>query len=161
MDSTGNFTTPINLGNMINGTGYEVEASVTHDGNYLFFISKRSGDLNENPYWVDAGIIDKLNPFTGIDEESGKIPDSIILFQNYPNPFNPSTVITFSLNKKQLAQISIYNVRGELVKELLNGATPAGINKVAFDASGLNSGVYFYKLSTSEKTVVNKMILIK
>ena len=58
-------------------------------------------------------------------------------------------------------KLAVYNAKGQLVKTLFNGMQKAGIHSVEFDGSGMNSGVYFYKLTTPEKSYVNKMVLTK
>lgn len=88
-------------------------------------------------------------------------PAETKLHNNYPNPFNPATKINFELNGLNFTKLTVYNSKGELVKTLVNGLKPAGKFSVIFNASGLNSGVYFYKLETNGKSIVNKMILLK
>jgi len=88
-------------------------------------------------------------------------PADFELFHNYPNPFNPETNIRFSLKSKTLVSLNIFNIKGELVKNLLKEELPAGMHNYKFNASGLNSGVYFYKIETSTKNQVQKMVLIK
>jgi len=85
-----------------------------------------------------------------------------VLEQNYPNPFNPSTSIKFGFQNDTRAEVKVYNVIGAEVATLFNGMADAGrIYEVTFDASGLASGTYFYKLVTPDKTDVRKMILMK
>jgi len=85
-----------------------------------------------------------------------------VLEQNYPNPFNPSTSIKFGFQQDTRAEVKVYNVIGAEVATLFNGIADAGrIYEVTFDASGLASGTYFYKLVTPDKTDVRKMILMK
>lgn len=88
-------------------------------------------------------------------------PADFELFHNYPNPFNPETIISFSLKSKTLVSLNIFNIKGELVKNMLKEELTAGMHHYKFNASGLNSGVYFYKLETSTKNQVQKMVLIK
>lgn len=83
------------------------------------------------------------------------------LAQNYPNPFNPSTTIEYSLKKQGNVQIEIYNVIGQRVTTLFNGAQPAGSYKLEWNAKGLASGVYFYRIRAGEFTQVKKMMLLK
>lgn len=88
------------------------------------------------------------------------------LNQNYPNPFNPETTISFNLDKKQSAKISIYNVKGQLVKELINQELNKGQHSVVWDGKdnygkNCSTGVYFYRLTTDTTTHQKKMILIK
>ncbi|QOJ28446.1 MAG: T9SS type A sorting domain-containing protein [Ignavibacteriales bacterium] len=85
-----------------------------------------------------------------------------VLEQNFPNPFNPSTSIKFGFQTDTRAEVKVYNVIGAEVATLFNGMADAGrIYEVTFDASGLASGTYFYKLVTPDKTDVRKMILMK
>lgn len=90
-----------------------------------------------------------------------EVPSQFSLSQNYPNPFNPSTVISFSLPETSNISLTIYNSLGELVKELYNGNMDAGNHKVEFNASGLSSGIYFYKLTTDNFSSIKKMTLTK
>jgi len=88
-------------------------------------------------------------------------PQKDKLLQNYPNPFNPVTTISYDLKATGNIKLSVYNAKGELVRTLVNGTQNAGLHRVDFKASMLNSGVYFYKLETEGTSLVNKMILCK
>jgi hypothetical protein len=81
--------------------------------------------------------------------------------QNYPNPFNPSTTINFILPQPADVKLFIFNSLGEKVAELLNREMNAGFQSINFDASNLNSGLYFYRISTGNFVDVKKMMLIK
>ncbi|MBU0472812.1 MAG: T9SS type A sorting domain-containing protein [Bacteroidetes bacterium] len=83
------------------------------------------------------------------------------LFQNSPNPFNPSTKISFSLAEAGKVNVSVYNVIGQKVAELVNKNMESGIHNVDFNASKLSSGFYIYKLETPNFVKTMKMILIK
>ncbi|MDA3884134.1 MAG: T9SS type A sorting domain-containing protein, partial [Candidatus Delongbacteria bacterium] len=83
------------------------------------------------------------------------------LNQNYPNPFNPTTTIGFYNNQKGQVKLTVYNMKGELVNTLINENISKGFKSVDFDATALNSGVYYYKLETSNNTSTKKMLLIK
>jgi len=150
-----------NLGNKINGPSEDAAPSITFDNKYLFFNSAKSGDYGYNAYWVDLKVINKFNPYAGINDDSFSPPSGIELFQNYPNPFNPTTTIKFSLSQKQFAQISIYNVKGELVAELGRKLYEAGSHSVEFKANGLDSGQYFYQLKAGNVVTAKKMLVIK
>jgi len=94
--------------------------------------------------------------------KSGReIPTEFALRQNYPNPFNPSTNIRYELKSAGLTRLSVYNVLGEKVTELVNTVQPAGIYEVRFDAAALPSGVYFYRLTSGSFTRSVKMVLMK
>ncbi len=88
-------------------------------------------------------------------------PSRFSLGQNYPNPFNPTTTISFDLPKGEAVSLSVYNALGELIQTLVEGQLSAGKHEVSFDGSRLASGVYFYRLQTSESSVVKKMLLMK
>ena len=89
------------------------------------------------------------------------------LKQNYPNPFNPETSIFYSIINNGLVELSIYNIKGQLVKELVNSSMNAGEHTIIWngkDASGrkVGSGLYFYKLKVDGKTIdTKKMMLLK
>jgi len=89
------------------------------------------------------------------------VPNNFYLSQNYPNPFNPETRIDFTLPEKQFVTIRVYNTLGEQVAELVNEAREAGSYSVIFDASRLPSGVYIYRLQTSEFAEIKKMTFLK
>lgn len=95
--------------------------------------------------------------------ESIKIgaPDRFELTQNYPNPFNPSTRIEYSIPQTGLVTIKVYNVIGQQVAELVNEVKQAGTHRIEFDAYGLPSGVYMYKLSSGNFVSTKKMLLLK
>ncbi len=90
------------------------------------------------------------------------VPVQFTLLQNYPNPFNPTTTISFSVETNGVATLSIYNLLGQLVaspfKELV---TPGREYAVMFDATQLPSGIYFYRLSSGDRTVTKSMVLMK
>lgn len=97
----------------------------------------------------------------GINDIIGLIPDRIQLSQNYPNPFNPVTNISFSLAETTPATLSVYNLSGQRVCTLVDGIIEAGRYKIAFDASHLASGVYFYNLQTAGQNQTRRMIVLK
>lgn len=83
------------------------------------------------------------------------------LLQNYPNPFNPTTQISYSLKRQTHVRIFVYNILGRQVATLVNELKPAGRHEISFDASGLSSGVYIYKLQTNTFTQAKQMMLVK
>ena len=99
---------------------------------------------------------------SGIEEDEDSVmPETSRLYQNYPNPFNPVTQIKFDLAKAGIVKLSVYNINGQKVAELLNGVHNAGIHTIEFDGSMLNTGVYYYTLETAGIRQTNKMILTK
>ena len=99
--------------------------------------------------------------YSNVIEVNIESPASLVLYQNSPNPFNPTTEIKFALPKSSEVELSVYNMLGEKVGNLLSGLMNAGEHKVNFDASNLSSGVYFYKLTTDNNVTIRKMILMK
>ncbi len=89
------------------------------------------------------------------------LPLSYSLYQNYPNPFNPSTVIEYSIPKSGIVLLTVYNVLGIKVGNLVNMYEPAGKHQINFNASNLSSGVYFYKLQVNNFFAVKKFVHVK
>lgn len=110
---------------------------------------------------------DELN-ISGLDN-SENYPTEFILEQNYPNPFNPSTTISYSIptviasetKQSQMVTLKVYDVLGNKVATLVNEEKPAGSYEVKFNAAGLSSGIYFYKLQAESFVQTKKMILTK
>ena len=93
------------------------------------------------------------------DKES---PESYKLSQNYPNPFNPNTTIEFEIKEDAKVKLTVYNILGEQVAELVNGDINVGTHKVDFNAANLASGVYVYRLEAGNNfTETKKMVLMK
>jgi predicted outer membrane repeat protein len=91
---------------------------------------------------------------------------SVKLMGNYPNPFNPETNISFSIPVDQKVKLAIYNLKGQKVKEIINGQFVSGTHSVIWngiDDNGkqVGSGLYFYKLKTGNKEISKKMLLLK
>jgi hypothetical protein len=101
------------------------------------------------------------NIITDVGHEANVVPDEYSLSQNYPNPFNPSTTIEFALPHAGYVNLKVYNVLGEQVATLAEGDHAAGTFKTLWDASGLPSGVYFYRLTAREYVQTKKMVLMK
>ncbi|NUO18637.1 matrixin family metalloprotease [bacterium] len=90
------------------------------------------------------------------------LPTEFALHQNYPNPFNPSTLITFDLPQAANVSLLVFNIEGRLEQQVLeNAALQPGRHSVEFNASGLPSGVYFYRLQSGEHRFDRKMFLLK
>ena len=89
------------------------------------------------------------------------LPVNFELHQNYPNPFNPSTVIDFELPANSKVRLEVYNMLGQRVATLVNEQKPAGWHHVSFDASGLSSGVYIYRITAGEFVQTRQMVLVK
>jgi photosystem II stability/assembly factor-like uncharacterized protein len=99
-------------------------------------------------------------PVNGIINETDEV-NSFNLSQNYPNPFNPSTTISFSLPQSGNVKLTVYNLLGEQVAELVNGFREAGVHSINFNAENFNSGVFIYKLEANGVVQSRKMTLVK
>lgn len=83
------------------------------------------------------------------------------LEQNYPNPFNPETVIAFSLPQSQFVTLKVYNLRGQEVATLAAGLMAAGEHKLRWQAKGLASGVYIYRLQSGDRAVARRLVILR
>lgn len=109
----------------------------------------------------DLGCFESGGPVGVTAATTARVAD-FKLFQNYPNPFNPTTVISFVIGKQGLVILRVYNVLGQLVKELYRGIAEAGIvHQVTLDATHLPSGIYFYSIESGGRQIVKRMALIK
>lgn len=97
----------------------------------------------------------------GINQLTTELPEKYYLYQNYPNPFNPTTNIKFDLKNSGNVKIVIYNTLGREVMTLFNDFLHQGSYEVDFNGEELSSGIYYYKIVTSDFTDVKKMLLVK
>jgi hypothetical protein len=95
-----------------------------------------------------------------VREKASRAPD-FALCQNYPNPFNPDTEILFSIPNPQKVKLTVFDARGRKIRILADDFRSAGRHSVTFRADGLASGVYLYRLETSDRIVTKKMLLMK
>ncbi len=103
----------------------------------------------------------KLDQPIGIIPISIEVPKQFSLSQNYPNPFNPKTIINFDLPAGSLTTLKVYDVLGNELGQLVNEVLNAGSYRVEWDGSNYPSGVYFYKIESSDYTETRKMVLLK
>jgi hypothetical protein len=159
-----------------NNRGFQVERS-TDGKNFLprGFVAGHGTTTRPQSYsFTDEGIDGKVYyrlkqvDFNGEYKYSNTIELTSIgssdyrLAQNYPNPFNPSTLISYQIPDNGFVILKIYDVLGREVKTLVNGFQQAGIHTVNFNAEGLTSGVYFYKMEAGKNfSSFRKMILLR
>ncbi len=94
-------------------------------------------------------------------DDGSELPEEVALNQNYPNPFNPSTSIEFALPVEDRVRIDVFDVLGRKIQTLVDQRYQAGYHEIDFDGNSLASGVYFYRLITSDKVLNKRMTLIK
>jgi hypothetical protein len=97
----------------------------------------------------------------GVDPSDRAIPGSYSLDQNYPNPFNPSTVVSYQLPVAGQVKLVVYDLLGREVAVLVNEQKAPGRYDVQFNASGLSSGTYFYRLTAGQYAQSRKMVILK
>jgi len=142
--------------------------TVATDGQFVFFLFNYSA-MGEGRMDLLQNAVMWLLGTGGLDPtpvETEELPRTVMLTGNYPNPFNPMTIIEFALPSAQDVQLSIFDVRGQKVRTLVNDVVAAGSHQVTWqgkDDSGrqMASGTYFYRLSTDSGAQVKKMLLVK
>jgi photosystem II stability/assembly factor-like uncharacterized protein len=97
----------------------------------------------------------------GLEGPPNGLAANFVLEQNYPNPFNPFTIIQYTVGEVSDVVLMVYDMLGRQVAELVNANQAPGSYEVSFDASGLSSGVYFYRLTAGGFTQTRKMLVVK
>jgi Secretion system C-terminal sorting domain len=105
--------------------------------------------------------VDSSHTATSVAEQPRNLPQQFELEQNYPNPFNPSTHIRFAIVERAATTLKVYNILGEEVRTLVNGDLAQGDYDVVFDAAGLASGVYLYRLQSGTSVRVRKLMVLR
>jgi hypothetical protein len=133
--------------------------TTTEVKNYRFV----DANLSAGNYTYRLKQVDFDGTFSYSNEVNAEVtsPVQFELAQNYPNPFNPSTTIKFSIPQSSDVTLKIFNTLGQEVSTLLDQNMEAGSHTINFDASELNSGIYFYKLDAGSYSEVKKMTLLK
>jgi hypothetical protein len=98
---------------------------------------------------------------TDLTENKHQNPQKFELFQNYPNPFNPATEISYSLKNETKVRLTVYDILGNKLTELVNERQSAGTHSVTFNAEKYSSGIYVYELNAGEFQQSKKMILLR
>ena len=116
-----------------------------------------SGNVSEYSDIVEAAVL-------SIDEEV--VPDSYALYQNYPNPFNPVTTLRYDLPERAFVSIRIFDIKGRIVRTLVQGTHDPGRRVVVWDATNQNgedvsAGMYMYMIQAGKFSQVRKMLLLK
>ncbi|MBU1652238.1 T9SS type A sorting domain-containing protein, partial [bacterium] len=138
--------------------GYEPDVVWAEDS-FPFTKLGASDGMAFIPFAVDGAP----NPFDVIDkgEEHAKLPHDSAIVNAYPNPFNPTTTLSYSLDAAGPVKLSIYDIQGRLLTTLVDGFRNTGIHEVTFGAEGLSSGIYFARIETGNRSVMQKLMLVK
>lgn len=159
-----------------NNSGFEIQKSTENSSwEKVSFVEGRGTSTEINSYvYVDNKVsagkysyrlkqidFDGTVSYSSVIEVVVGVPVEYELAQNFPNPFNPTTNIRFSLPEQANVNLTVYNVLGQEVATVVNESLEAGIHNYAFDASNLNSGVYYYRIKTDNFVEVKKMMLVK
>ena len=149
-------------------TGFETSARGANWGKPVGLTGDARGNLYLSSDWINHLIIKIEAPpsSTAIEEYSTVLPSHFILSQNYPNPFNNSTTIHFGLPTSEQVRLSVYNLAGQEVAELVRGQYRAGNYALSWngrdrDGRRLASGVYLYKMEAGGQDKIRKLLLLQ
>jgi hypothetical protein len=150
------------LGQAWDGTNWENDWKNTYDfdgyNNMIEMIEQDWYGVGSN--WVNLiKIVYSYIP-TGIEQLTAGIK-KYSLSNNYPNPFNPVTTISYQIPELSFVKLKVYDVLGNEVATLVNEENPSGSYEIEFNATGLPSGIYFYRLQAGSFVETKKMILMK
>ena len=133
------------------------------DQNYGYQYQFRNIAYGSQPVQNEMAILFTTNSsdnFLTIDEDF--VPSAFSLLQNFPNPFNPTTTVSFSIQKSEIVNISVFDLNGKEVYKLVdNKYFPPGVHSVNLNGSSLASGMYFYQMRTGVDQKTKKMLLLK
>ena len=120
-------------------------------------------DYSMEDNWIN---VYKNNAGTGVDFVKGIDRKSFDLSPNYPNPFNPKTTIRFSIDEPSQVSLKIYNIRGQLIKTLIDDFRESGRHKIIWDGTNsrnqpVASGLYFFQFNSGDQVITKKMLLLK
>ena len=153
-DTTDFAVTP---GAMIEFT-HEIFDNVTSHDAHAFQPAAGTSSADFTRYTLD---LSQIAGGVGVEPDGNEVPASFVLEQNYPNPFNPATNIEFEVAATTTVRLSVYDALGKRVAVLTDQEYAPGRYTLAFAASGLPSGIYFYRLDTERYTDTRTMVLLK
>lgn len=139
---------------------------VTYDSRSGFFRNIVDSNLTPSTIWAtvytpNSLYIRLISPAGVEEDEVPDIPTEYALDQNFPNPFNPHTTIRYALPQRSHVILTVHNIIGQLIALIAHGERQAGRHDVHFDASGLASGTYFYRLHATGYTVTKKFTVLR
>lgn len=144
----------------------DVSNIATGDTAYVWIAFTHGPDLDEVDDFLDAAIakaedLGIIGDPVSTEPAAPEVPARIALEQNYPNPFNPATNIRFDVAEAGYVSLTVYDMLGRQVAQLVNENLSAGTHTVSFDAASLSSGVYLYRLQAGGQTLTRSMTLMK
>jgi hypothetical protein len=151
------FTMPVKV--RVNTSLGDTIITVFNDTQNQTFQFEVNGDPQSIDFDYGNWILKHIFSITEVEDII--LPDAFTLEQNYPNPFNPSTTIKYRLGSKEFVKLKVFNILGKEVADLVNSEQAAGSYELEFNASGLESGVYFYRIETGNFVETKKMLLMK
>jgi hypothetical protein len=180
----GTITTTLIWNIIPSASNYYVQLSL--DSLFQTYIISDS-TLTQNYYFIPAGLLSNLTRYywrvnaknsngwggfssvwtfrielvTKLSNYKNGTPDEYKLYDNFPNPFNPATKIRFDLPKSSNTKITIYDINGREISQLINGVLKAGYYEISWNAGWLSSGVYIYRFESDKFMCAKKMLLIK
>lgn len=128
---------------------------------HIYLFDDKNLEVGKYQYRLKQIDFDGTYKYSDIAEINFVLPVEFSVKQNYPNPFNPVTSIQYTIASKQFVTLKVYDILGNEVAKLVDEFKPAGSYEVNFDASGLSSGVYFYKITSGKFVETRKMLLMK
>lgn len=140
---------------------HDADATNVRDGVVAFSERNNDNSWQSPSNWAHTWIGDQFDVTTSVDDTDPNVPLAYSLSQNYPNPFNPTTSIRYALKQAGAVKIELYNTLGQKVRTLVDEVKPAGTYTLQVDAASLASGVYFYRIQTSEFQQTRKMVLMR
>jgi len=134
------------------------------DNSIRVLIATYNSSSNTNSYSVYS--LGTYSPPPGVSQNLSTLPKRLSVAQNYPNPFNPSTIIQYSIPVQSHVTVQVFNIKGQLVRSLVNENKPSGSYNIQWDGNSdsggkVSSGVYFYSVKSGDQELTRKMVMIK
>jgi hypothetical protein len=131
---------------------------VAPDEIYLWWVETTDGHVTVSS---DTATFRTSSTVLAVQKQEINLPKEFSLEQNYPNPFNPTTTIRYALPQRSHVTLIVFNLLGQQMATLVNGEVEAGYHEVQFNAVGLASGVYLFRLQAGSFTQTKKLCVIK
>lgn len=144
----------------------DFSTGVSYDGNWIFtneydevFVAGNMANSSTGTNFLAMKINENIEVSTAPIRD--EVPNKIALKQNYPNPFNPATTIEYEVIKQGEVSVRVYDQMGRFVRELVKSHHSPGMYSISFDGKNLASGIYYFRLQTSDEQHIGKAVLVK